>query len=557
MLKIKCSYSTLLIVLIVLALFFTRFFNLSWGLPYPFHPDERNMVIAIQQLNCSNILDLRDCLNPHFFAYGQFPLYLGYLMAKLFHAIRLNFFAPITSLDATLALRALSAIFSTGTVWLLFKILERFYRGNKTIVLFSLLIFVFSPVLIQSAHFGTTESMLMFFYTALTYLSLLLSQSKISEKRFLFLSSLILGFSIATKISSAIFILPLSLIYISHFKDKKTLLKKIFGLMSIGVYSVFLSLIFSPHNLISIKDFLSSINYEAAVARGMDVFYTRSFVDTIPVLYQFTHVFPYSLGLPVLLLFILGFLFLPWRRPYNLFRLNFLIYFLPTAFLYAKWTRFMAPVFPIMLLVAVLYIVQLYEKMKFSKVVVYLLIFISIIPGIAFMAIYLKPDVRIQASKWIAGNIPPNSYLLSETANVVDIPTPLESKGKPYILNSFDFYHLDESKSAHEDLKKVIGRADYILVPSRRIYKNHTCLNPDQILGESGKHCDELWKEYPAVNDYYEKLFSGKLGFVKVAEFSSYPEVILLGKSIIFSDEESEETWTVFDHPVIRIYKRM
>jgi hypothetical protein len=52
-------------------------------------------------------------------------------------------------------------------------------------------------------------------------------------------------------------------------------------------------------------------------------------------------------------------------------------------------------------------------------------------------------------------------------------------------------------------------------------------------------------------------LFDGKLGFKKVAEFSSYPTIKLFNRKIFeFKDEEAEETWTVFDHPVIRVYKK-
>ena len=42
-----------------------------------------------------------------------------------------------------------------------------------------------------------------------------------------------------------------------------------------------------------------------------------------------------------------------------------------------------------------------------------------------------------------------------------------------------------------------------------------------------------------------------------VAEFTSYPEISFFGTTLIdFPDENAEETWTVFDHPVIRIYKK-
>ena len=68
-------------------------------------------------------------------------------------------------------------------------------------------------------------------------------------------------------------------------------------------------------------------------------------------------------------------------------------------------------------------------------------------------------------------------------------------------------------------------------------------------------------EKYPLLNEYYQRLFSRSgfaKGFEKVAEFSSYPKISLFGKTLLeFPDENAEETWTVFDHPVIRIYKKI
>ena len=83
-------------IALFLLLFYTRFINIGWGLPYPMHPDERNMANAIQTLNCKfsifnfQFSNLRECFNPHFFAYGQFPLYLGYLIVYFLKFFRLN-----------------------------------------------------------------------------------------------------------------------------------------------------------------------------------------------------------------------------------------------------------------------------------------------------------------------------------------------------------------------------------------------------------------------------------------------------------------------------------
>lgn len=173
-----------------------------------------------------------------------------------------------------------------------------------------------------------------------------------------------------------------------------------------------------------------------------------------------------------------------------------------------------------------------------------MLIFITVIPGIAYLSIYLSPDVRFTASDWIYKNIPANSKILSETANVIDIPIPTntyELHAPNYALNSFNFYDLDSSLQLQKDLSEALNQADYIIVPSRRIFKNHSSIT-----------------DYPLLTTYYSDLFSGRSGFEKVEEFSSYPKITLFGKTLVeFPDEDAEETWTVFDHPVIRIYKRI
>ena len=205
----------------------------------------------------------------------------------------------------------------------------------------------------------------------------------------------------------------------------------------------------------------------------------------------------------------------------------------------------MAPIFPIVLIFAVLFLQNIILRLnrKFWIPVFTGMTILLIIPGLAYLNIYQNPDVRFQASEWIYKNIPNNSYVLSETANVVDIPF---SNGTMEQLNnynviSFNFYDLDENLLIQDDLRDHLKKADYIFVPSRRIFANHSN------------------QQYSIVNKYYEDLFSGKLGFEKVAEFNSFPKICLpmTDKCLVFGDEQAEETWTVFDHPVIRIFKRL
>ncbi|MGB9883651.1 MAG: hypothetical protein ACPLRN_04045, partial [Microgenomates group bacterium] len=234
--------------------------------------------------------------------------------------------------------------------------------------------------------------------------------------------------------------------------------------------------------------------------------------------------------------------------------LAFLGYFLPNAFVFTKWTRFIAPVFPILLILGIIFL----EKIKIAKGVKTLIVIILALPGAIFFLNYLQPDIRFQASDWIFKNIPENAYILSETANVVDLPlTYKKNIYKNYQYVSFNFYDLDLSQQLQKELEEHLKKADYIIVPSRRIFANYTCLWPDNKSNFIDKfvyqkdRCEKLKKQYPLLNEYYEKLFNGQLGFRLIKTFEPF------SSAIFFNDEVAEETWSVFDHPTIRIYRRI
>ena len=680
------------IILILLIAGFLRFYNLMHDAPYFFNPDERNMASAITQFhlpsklteipNClyseflpslePNTLNLKpeNCtLNPHFFAYGQFPLYLAYLSDQVtqpFNHITIkpsaNITQPTTN-DQTLMtsfssaiywLRFWSALASVLTVLMVYKVVRLLFKHNRhpefdsgssslkmlkqvfdrkaqtesvqhdrklvLIAYFAALLTAFIPGLIQSAHFGTTESLLTFFFLCSLYFSLKLFNNVIPVKtgiqslkdgsrvtfaklsvnkpgmtiefntKYLLLASLSVGLAIGSKMTGAFFLVPPCLAISFHFLwQKKKTIKDIFlhavshlrVLAFFLIASAFFAVISSPYNLVQPDNFLSAVfGYEADVARGKyEAFYTRQFVHTTPILFQFEKIFPYSLGIVLTILGSIGFLILTIQlisqtwiyirnkkskkdHCYLLFvicYLSFLIYLIPNAFLFAKWSRFMTPILPFFVLFA-MYLFDKIVKLKRNKfliVICYLLFVISLLQGLAFFSIYTHEDSRFTASRWIYQKIPSDSYVLSETANVIDIPIPPPSPTDPstealakaeanaYNLSpvSFDFYHLDESPQLQEELILHLEKADYIFIPSRRIFANYT-QEPDN---------------YPILNRYYNNLFNGNLGFVSVAEISSFPSLCLLSPvpcPLSFPDESAEETYTVFDHPVVRIYKK-
>jgi 4-amino-4-deoxy-L-arabinose transferase-like glycosyltransferase len=492
-------------VLIIIAIF-TRFYGLNWGFPNYFHPDENNMATAISQFSNTN-------LDPHFYAYGQFPLYLSYFVGKLFNTSN--------SLgDSILVLRFLSACFSLAALYF-------FYLSAKIvfpkIARFFLLLMIFTPGLIQLAHFGTTESLLIFVFAINTFLSLKYYQS--NNPNYLLIASIFTGIGLATKITAIFFALPLFFSLILSFKKKSfRLVSIIFFLQFISLSFIFF-LILSPYNWINFYDFWSAMRYETSVATGeLSIFYTTQFKDSIPYLFQFKNIFPQSSGIIIFIFSFLSIIFLPrlkikTKLPYLfILFLPALIYFLYFGQLYVKWFRFMSPLFFIGAFFAAIFI----SHFK-SRVLQLSLTVLAILPGVIYFSHYFFPDIRQSSSQWLTQNIPTESIILSEGGNVVNFP--LNQSG--YKITHFDFYSETDFSS---DLVDQIKLSDYIIVPSRRVFKNYS--NSD----------------YPVINSYYQKLFSSDLGFDLIKTFSPIGDFIL-------NSESAEETWSVFDRPTIRIYK--
>lgn len=496
-------------ILIVITIF-TRFYNLNWGSGYYFHPDENNMALSVEQMSPKN-------LNPNFFAYGQFPLFLTFFTTPKHQ------FSTII-----LTLRFWSAVFSSFSVLFFYLIIRQFIKNSK-IIFFSVLLFIFTPGYIQSAHFGTTESILIFVFLINIYLSLkFLKQPK---SIYFVLSSLVSGIGLATKISSLILVFPILLsLFFSLLKDKK-IFRFIFSIFLFSSLTFLIGYIFSPYSLLNFSEFKLSMIYEIGVANGsIPVFYTRQFLNTIPYLFQFKNIFPYTNGLPILFCSLIS-IYLIFKSFFINQKLNLklllvlipcLVFFLYQGQLFVKWTRFMAPIFFIFPFLAALFL----NKIK-NNILIFLITIICIVPGIIFLQRYFISDIRVQASEWINQNIPRQSKVLSESGNVINLPLGQNNLE----VNNFDFYQLDENLDNQNKLNSLIKTSDYIFVPSRRVFKNQS--NP----------------EFPTSQQYYQNLFSKRLNFSLIKTFS-------FKNSFLLDPENAEETWTVFDNPTIRIFKK-
>ena len=85
---LKNKFSTYIyLLLIIIVGFYLRTFNVNWDGGFYFHPDERAIVMFTVPLqlpkNLNEFLSPASHLNPHFFAYGNFPLYILRFFSEL------------------------------------------------------------------------------------------------------------------------------------------------------------------------------------------------------------------------------------------------------------------------------------------------------------------------------------------------------------------------------------------------------------------------------------------------------------------------------------------
>src|SRR5260221_11677248 len=139
---------------------FLHFYNLTWGTPFYFHPDERNIASAVSQLRFPHHM------NPQFFAYGSLPIYAIYFTGYATHFLLSLLNAGQSTLNPTfeqamLISRTFSALFATLLIPHLFFIGKKL--KNEQTGLLAAFFATASVGFIQSAHFGTFEMWLTFF----------------------------------------------------------------------------------------------------------------------------------------------------------------------------------------------------------------------------------------------------------------------------------------------------------------------------------------------------------------------------------------------------------
>ena len=577
----------LAIVLLIAALF--RFHGLNWDEGRHLHPDERFLSTVTNDLqwpkNLDNYFDPNtSTLSPYslpnmgLYVYGTLPVYIVKWTAILLDR---NNYDKITLIG-----RYLSALFDIVTIIFLFLIAKRLY--GKKVGLLAASLMSLSVMNIQLSHFYTVDTFANLFVVGTIYFVLRANESG----RWLdhALTGLLFGLGLASKLNVITLIVPivigagLSLYQRTREGDLQSALEHVL----VRLFTVFFiaALTFRIIQPIAFSGpgfwdwslnprWVEDITEQQKTLNGdSDLPWIQQWTNR-SITFPLYNIVVWGLGIPLGLASLAGmglaiFELVRDRKLEHLLPVAYVgITFLYHASMFVKFMRYFLPIYPFLILFAAYLIIWLWRyantsqayrspesafpsnqwkhvlsRVRPSRALVLSIAGIvaggTLIYAMAFSSIYSRMNSRIQASRWMYQNLPQGSTLANEhwddwlPIGGLDGNT---SYGDQGMFKSVEMANYeDDNPDKLNRMVENLTQADYIVLSSNRLY--------DSI--------PRLPIRYPMTSRYYKLLFSGKLGFERIKDFTSYPTFL----GIQIPDQGAEESFSVYDHPRVQIFQK-
>ena len=388
------------------------------------------------------------------------------------------------------------------------------------------------------------------------------------------------------------------------------------GLLAAGCASLATFIIVQPYAIIDASRFVADVTEQSEMVRRIrDYPYTRQYIDTAAYLYHVRQLAAFGLGWPLGVVawagllyaslrgmrFYYGIIYLVvgWLIPMGLLLVSTGIVFIAAASMIAfaalvatlgvrsresrgtvlllswivpyllvtgafqvKFTRYLIPVTPLLVLFGAQMLFHLWEwvasyRRWLRHVVAAVMIALVVVSGLyalAYMGIYQVPHTAIRSSEWLNQNAPADSVILMEHWEE-GIP----NLGQ-YEVPRLPVYETDTPHKL-DGLAAELARADYILFYSNRLYGTIT----------------RLPERYPVTSAYYRLLFGGELGYQLANVETAYPN--LAGVTLVddtygrpglptpegqetppglnFNLGYADESFSAYDHPKGLIFENV
>ena len=511
-----------------------RLFGLNWDGGHWFHPDERRIAEAVQQVS---LQPLR--LDPKFFAYGSFPFYVTRAAQGLVSTVRpaLHDYA-----GSILVGRVVSAVWGALTVVLLALLARRLY-GAKT-GLFAGLLLATSVLHLQNSHFATNDVALTFL--VLLALALLVRAGDSGADREFGLAGLTIGLAAATKISALPLFLPLLVAVTARRPGEQAGRKLRFLALASGAAALGFAL-GEPYALLDFKGFSHDVMEQSAMVRAAgSLAYTTQYVGTPKVLYDLREHVSWGLGPLLGLAALWGAARTYAFRSRKVSRAEWILlsfalpFFAVTASFEVKFLRYLLPLYPLACLWAARWLTEGANdgaeapQPRGRRILRLLVAGGTALYALAFLGIYTRPHTIVRASRWFYANVDKGAAVLSQDW---DEGFPFDLDGRSageYKFTNFSFYEIDSD----EKIRKLAGSlcsSEAVVFQTKRLYGAIT----------------QAPARYPRTDRFFRLLFAGDLGFRLEQEIVSRPGFLGYG----LFDELADESFSVYDHPKVVVFR--
>jgi YYY domain-containing protein len=507
-----------------------RVVGLDFDQGHFYHPDERAIGDAVLKLSFRPLQ-----LNPHFFAYGSFPLYVTKAVSSALAAVTGR--AWLASYDGVIHVgRFLSAIWGALTVLLLALLGRRWYSDKAGLL--SGLLLALAVFHIQTSHFASTDVALTFLaLLALACAARLASRGRVRDA---LLAGLVTGLALATKASAAPLLLPLAVGVLFATKERRTL-GRVAGLLAAVYLAAFCGFALGePYAFLDYREFWRSVTEQGAMVRHAGTFpFTNQYVGLPNFLYEAKELVLWCLG-PLLGLTAL------WATAARLVRVRalrprewilasfFVPYVLITCTFEVKFPRYLLPVYPILLLWAGAWLAERAARGLGGRVLRAAVVAGTAVWALAFLSIYTRPHSAVAASVWFHDRVPDGARVLEEDW---DEGFPFTFPGRAaerYAIVPFPFYEVDSPEKMAK-LAGELAQADWVVLQTKRLYGGVT----------------RAPEKFPLTNRAFRLLFAGDLGFVLEKDVASRPSIF----GLEVPDELADESFSVYDHPKALIFR--
>ena len=517
-----------------------RFYGVAWDEGRGVHPDERRIEFAIEEISFAKLQ-----LNPHFFAYGSFPIYVQSAWTSIVGA-------PLgrswQGFDGRMIIgRALSALVGIAMVAWVYALGVRL-SGRECGLLAALFLSV-AVLPIQHSHFITFD--LYQALIALVALERLVAFAQDRRRRDLWIAAAVVGLALATKASSAPLLLPLAVgaLVVRPSESKSGILRRLGSLLAALSISSAFFLLGEPYALFD-PQFLHDIREQSEMVRHPgNMPYTIQYLGTVPYLDDLRQAFTWGMGPALGLVAALGTLAAlrrAVREPTTgeiLVLLFFVPYLLVTGWFPVKFMRYLLPLYPLWCVFAARILVvgpeprfrKLRRMRTMRRIAAVVVAVLTLGYALAFANIFSRPHVWITASNWIYRQVPAGSTLLLPHW---EEGLPLSFPGheiRRYQIVQLPFYEADDAKKLAA-MSADLAKGDVLIFPSKRI--------PGAITNAP--------ERFPKTNRLLQLLYAGDLGYRLEASFASRPS--LFGFEL--NDDFSDESFTVYDHPKTLIFRK-